>query len=185
MNFLPIKNSPLRSMNRLIYILQLLILPMSIPVIMPGCSSSQDTPAASDSGPLDVDHGSLDALKDSPSIITSACQGAFRIEDLEGNPATEPTYSKDEIFTQEKLQSFKIEISPEYWKWLNDNPLAEQYVPANVVFENRRYIGAAVRYKGDYTTLKTCFDDAGNPLCSKLSLKVKFNEAQSCGRFHG
>ena len=82
-------------------------------------------------------------------------------------------------------RDFRILVAPQDWAWLQDNALAEEYVPAEVQFEGKVFPGAAVRYKGGYGSLYACFDDQGNRLCPKLSLKVRFNKDDPDGRFLG
>jgi len=112
------------------------------------------------------------------------CTGKFKIEDLSGKPATE-TGGKKHIFDQKQFHAYKLEVETADWDWLNKNALKEEYVPAKLVFEGKRYHGAAVRYKGDWTSLQMCFDKTGKQVCPKLSLKVRFNKYDGCGRFHG
>jgi len=144
-----------------------------------GCSDTSQ--GDSDAGAMDIAGSQQDARKDSKN---NNCSGAFKIEDLSGNPGKE-TRGKDYIFDQQKLHTFKLEVKPDDWKWLQENALKETYVAAKVVFEGNRYLGAAVRYKGDWTSLKSCFDSTGKLTCKKLSLKVRFNKYDRCGRFHG
>ncbi|PIE18844.1 MAG: hypothetical protein CSA66_03765 [Proteobacteria bacterium] len=71
------------------------------------------------------------------------------------------------------------------WLWLEAHATDEDYVPAEVIYDGDRYAGAAVRYKGSFGSLYSCFDEAGQRLCPKLSLKVSFNEYDRGGRFEG
>ena len=80
---------------------------------------------------------------------------------------------------------FQIQVAAADWKWLNDNATKEQYVPATVVYQGETHTGAAVRYKGGFGSLMSCFDASGKRTCDKLSLKLKFNEYDKKGRFHG
>ena len=111
------------------------------------------------------------------------CTGQARVEDLNGNVVTPPT-DESIIFDPKVVHSFKVEVAPKDWQWLNDNIALEEYVPATVVFDGKRFTGAAVKYKGAWTTLTNCLDENGKPKCSKLSMKVKFNKYDRCGRFY-
>jgi hypothetical protein len=104
-----------------------------------------------------------------------------------GDPdAGPPDGDSDYLFDYAHLHTFELEVADADWQWLNDNALLEEYRPATVVFEGSRWQGAAVRFKGGYGTLESCVDaDTGEHLCPKLSLKVKFNEYDPDGRFHG
>jgi hypothetical protein len=113
------------------------------------------------------------------------CSGEFYITDPEGNPAGKQPGSEGFIFDPEAFHHFKVEMEPDNWEWLQDNALTEEYVPCTVVFEGYRYHGAGIRFKGAWTTLQGWFDDEGNQICPKLSMKIRFNKYDSCGRFRG
>lgn len=140
--------------------------------LLAGCSD--DRTASTDDG----------AVTKADKGVPKTCTGKFKIEDLAGKPTTETT-GKSFIFDQGKFHAYKLEVASSDWDWLQKNALKEEYVPAKVVFEGKRYYGAAVRYKGDWTSLKMCFDTTGKLTCPKLSLKVRFNKYDPCGRFHG
>jgi len=91
----------------------------------------------------------------------------------------------DRLFDLTQLHTFDIEIAPADWEWLQANAILEQYRPATLIFEGRRYEGIGVRFKGSYNTLDSCFDSTGARICSKLSLKLKFNEYTKTTRFKG
>ncbi len=83
------------------------------------------------------------------------------------------------------LKTYRLEVAPADWEWLNAHALDEAWVPACVVFEGQAFEGASVRFKGSYGSLYSCFDATGKRTCPKLSLKVSFNETDKDGRFHG
>lgn len=116
---------------------------------------------------------------------TRQCTGIFKIEDLNGNPAYQPDGREDYLWDQTKLRTFNLEVKAADWKWLTENVLQEKYVPATMVFDGKRYFGAAVRFKGAWANLLNCFDSSGNQICKKLSIKVRFNKYDPCGRFYG
>jgi hypothetical protein len=82
-------------------------------------------------------------------------------------------------------KTYRLEVAPADWEWLNAHAMEETWVPARVVFEGQIWEGASVRFKGSYGSLYSCFDAAGNRTCPKLSLKVSFNETDKDGRFFG
>lgn len=89
------------------------------------------------------------------------------------------------LFDTATVQHFELEVAPSDWQWLQEHARDEKYVPATVIHQGQRYAGAAVRYKGDYGSLLSCFDETtGARLCKKLSLKISFNEYGK-GRFFG
>jgi hypothetical protein len=172
--FLPL---PTKRMLRLIVIMSFWV---------HGCSeSSPGNPADGGGERADSTASREGTLKgDSDGTLPSACSGVFRIEDLQGNLVSEKG-KKDDLFDPEKLHTFRLKITQGDWETLQKNPLSEDYVPATLEFANKRYLGAAVRYKGDWTTLKTCFDEQGKQICPKLSIMVRFNKYDRCGRFYG
>ncbi len=89
------------------------------------------------------------------------------------------------VFDSSTVQSYELTVSDADWEWLNANEVLEQYVPATLKFGGRVYEDVAVRYKGSYGALRFCFNPAGAQTCKKLSLKLKFNEYDSAGRFFG
>jgi 1-acyl-sn-glycerol-3-phosphate acyltransferase len=57
-------------------------------------------------------------------------------------------------------------------------------VPATLSFEGKEYPQVAVRYKGFYDGLVSCFIE-GTRICKKLSVRLSFNEYDEHGRFYG
>lgn len=120
-----------------------------------------------------------------PGTEQPACTGQFGVEVLDDTMPDNGPLGADYLYDAARVHEFQLEVAPEDWAWLRGHVREEQYVPASLVFEGRRYRGAAVRFKGSWTTLQSCLDDAGQPICKKLSLKVSFNEYEPCGRFFG
>ena len=89
------------------------------------------------------------------------------------------------IFDPARLPAFEIEMAAADWQWLKDNALLEQYRPASLLFEGQRVDNAAIRFKGDFGSLVSCFDGAGNQICPKLSIKVSVNTYDKDQRFYG
>lgn len=126
--------------------------------------------------------------EDVPSDLAAppgGCSGAFSIENLDGTPAVAPLESADHVFRQDALAHYELELKPEDWEWLKVHALEEIYVPANLVYEGLRYVNIGVRFKGAWSTLEGCFDAQGKQICPKLSMKLRFNKYDSCGRFYG
>jgi spore coat protein H len=89
------------------------------------------------------------------------------------------------LFDDVTVHTYEITVAPSDWKWLNDNALLEEYVPATLTFEGQVYRGIGVRYKGSASTLRNCFNSSGDLICPKLSIKLDFSEYQPGQRFHG
>jgi hypothetical protein len=151
-----------------------------------GCDDAGSTPVGIDTKTPIADiyaPGDFSALD--PDQSKPKCSGLFRIEDLEGNLVEAPDGDGDFVFDIAQLREFDVEMTTADWAWLQANALAEEYVPANVVIEGHRYIGVGIRFKGAWSSLVGCFDDEGNQTCPKLSMKIRFDKYDSCGRFHG
>jgi len=158
-------------------------------LVLSGCGGTVESAAdAKSPGAPDLSAGGdstqQDLPKDNPQK-SKACTGAFVIEQLDGMPAEQPPGGFDYVFEQETLRTFELEIDPDDWEWLQANALEEQYVPAMVVYDGLRYGPVGARFKGAWSTLYGCFDEDGNQTCTKLSMKLRFNKYDPCGRFFG
>jgi hypothetical protein len=112
------------------------------------------------------------------SVLLTACSRAGGEDSAIGDAA-------DYVFDESVIRTYEVLIDEADWKWLNDNPTLEQYVPATLHFEGDEYRDVAIRYKGWFGGLRFCFDMQGNRICKKLSLKLKFSEYDETGRFYG
>jgi spore coat protein H len=101
-----------------------------------------------------------------------------------GADATPSGPGSDYIFDLSRLHDFEIEMADADWQWLKENAVREEYRPATLVFEGQRYENAAIRFKGDYGSLYSCFD-GDRQICPKLSLKVSVNTYDPDQRFFG
>ncbi len=165
------------------------VLTISLTVLLglaAACDNTESTPVGTDTTTPEADvtvaddFDALDPNKDKPK-----CAGIFRVEDLDGNLVDEPEGDGDLVFDIAQMREFDIEMTAEDWAWLQANALTEEYVPANVIFEGRRYVGVGIRFKGAWSSLVGCFDDEGEQTCPKLSLKIRFDKYDGCGRFYG
>ena len=127
-----------------------------------------DVAAPDDVGP---DGGASDLGADRPPVDASAPTAPS---------ATEWLFDEDA-----PPREIRIEIAPEDWAWLNANATREEYVPGAVELAGERFARAAIRYKGAYGSLHSCFTQEGVRTCPKLSLKVSFNRYDGSGRFFG
>jgi len=141
-------------------------------VVVPACGGDDDSPGMSDSGPNDAAMSPTDSGVD-----------ATRDADVDAGPVP----ITDEILFDEEapIWHFDLELAPADLTWLNEHAVEEMYRPGNLVFQGQRYEDVAIRYKGGFGSLVGCFDADGNLTCSKLSLKVSFNETNKDGRFAG
>ena len=89
------------------------------------------------------------------------------------------------VFDDSVVRRYEIILSEEAEASLKADPTAEEYVAGTVVIDGERHEGIGVRYKGFFGALRACFDAQGRQTCPRLSYKLKFNEYDPDGRFHG
>lgn len=89
------------------------------------------------------------------------------------------------VFDDAVVRTYEIVLSDEAAARLKADPTAEEYVEGDVIIDGERHDGIGVRYKGFFGALRACFDAQGNQICPRLSYKLKFNEYDPDGRFHG
>ena len=91
------------------------------------------------------------------------------------------SHSSDYIYDQSKLHRFDIYITDKNLKILDNDPAAERYVNAHLVFDGEVVKDIGLRYKGSIGAWVGCLsgDDWTNPsgykTCPKLSFKIKIN----------
>jgi hypothetical protein len=113
-----------------------------------------------------------------------ACGGGGSGDDVDGGDGP-PVGGSSDVFDESVIRTYDIEVADSDWQWLNDNATLEEYVPAALRFEGASYSEVAIRYKGSFGSLYSCFDGQGNRICDKLSIKLKFNEYVPEARFRG
>jgi spore coat protein H len=89
------------------------------------------------------------------------------------------------LFDRENVIEIRLTLPAREWEQLNANAVEEKYTPADVTIRGEFLKKIGLRFKGSYGSLYFCFDEAGNRLCDKLSLKLKFNEYVKEQRFLG
>lgn len=93
-----------------------------------------------------------------------------------------PKLDADDLFEGE-LSTFELKLIDTTWDDFRANGLAEEYAPAELLF-NDKYVGrVAVRVKGQYS-ISQCYPD-GELVCDKLSLRLKFDAEDDKLRFFG
>lgn len=117
-------------------------------------------------------------------------------------PKVDSYLKKKDIFDQEVLRSYNLEISPQDFARMKMDPSKEEYYPCTFTVDygeitEQSFPGAGCRYKGSVGSLRMCLDPNSrreDGTCRKLSLKVdtnKFNtESQKVAglrkfNFHG
>lgn len=100
-------------------------------------------------------------------------------------PSAWTTGTSAELFAVDQVPQFEFTLTPDDWKWLQDNAIKEQYVHALATYRGQSAGLVGLRFKGSYGTLINCFDAAGKLKCPKLSFKVSFEEYDTQNRFYG
>jgi spore coat protein CotH len=103
-----------------------------------------------------------------------------------GTVTAEPMDEAAHVYDPAVVHTFDVEVAPQDLARVDENPAAEQYVPARLTFEGTTYeIG--YRYKGSVGAFRppctAVFD--GGPKAGKCSVKLSFNWMDPEGQFHG
>lgn len=84
------------------------------------------------------------------------------------------------VFDQQKVHSFNFTLTTEDSIYMERYARDENYIPAQLSYNDQSIGKVGLRYKGSTYSLPNCFDTNGNrydkPECQKISFKVKFNE---------
>jgi len=97
----------------------------------------------------------------------------------------------DYIFDQDKLHTFELSLSQDALAKIDADPAAEEYVEGSLSFEGETVENIGIRYKGSIGAFVGCLSnrDWANPsgykTCTKLSMKIKINWANSDDKFYG
>ena len=102
----------------------------------------------------------------------------------------EPADDANFLFDDDTIRTYELVVEPEDMEFLNNDPVAEVYVPATLKFEGQEYESVGLRYKGSAGSFINCtqgftFPPSGPKTCIKLSMKVKINYGDSDLKFHG
>lgn len=89
------------------------------------------------------------------------------------------------LFDYDHVPAFDIRLPKSRWDNLLANAVDEQWEQVEACFEGKRIGTIALRFKGSYGTLYGCFDESGELVCPRLSMKLKFSEYAEDLRFFG
>ncbi len=90
------------------------------------------------------------------------------------------------VFDEAALRTYTLSLDPAVWENLIATAIDEVYVLADLDVDGERLPQqVGLRFKGSFGTLDACFDDAGELVCSKLSMKLKLDEADPSQRLRG
>ena len=90
-----------------------------------------------------------------------------------------------ELFDTDHVPSFDLVLPEAKWAALQQNARDEQWEEADACFDGKFIGRVALRFKGSYGTLYNCFDETGQLVCPRLSMKLKFSEYDEDSRFFG
>jgi spore coat protein CotH len=104
-----------------------------------------------------------------------------------GGPLYEPDDDATYVFDQSELRTYDILIAREDLAIIDANPVAEEWVPARMIFEGEEYGPFMARYKGGKGAFRPpCTMAAGEgPKTGKCSIKLGFDEVDENLRFYG
>jgi spore coat protein H len=89
------------------------------------------------------------------------------------------------VFDDAVVHDYQLALAPEVWAALQESARDEQYAEA-VLSAGGQVLGrVGLRFKGSLGTLESCFAEDGTPRCSKMSMKLKFDEFEPEQRFAG
>ncbi len=101
----------------------------------------------------------------------------------------EPNDPAAYLFDQAQLRTYNIVIAQNDLNTINQNPMAETYVPASLEFEGMTFGSLRVRYKGGFGAFLPPCSGAqlapGGPKTGKCSIKLAFDQVDPNGRFFG
>jgi len=93
------------------------------------------------------------------------------------------------LFDSSVVRTYEVIVDEVDLAFLDNDPGAEEYVPAKLKFEGKEYPGVGLRYKGSVGAFSRCteggnFPPTGKKTCLKLSMKVKMNYTDPDEKFH-
>ena len=117
----------------------------------------------------------------------SGASGATWTEEQPCGPIDPTLADRDagELFDYPHVPIFDLYLPDADWNALQENAIEEEYTEAEACFEGRSLGTVGLRFKGSYGTLYGCFDEQGNMICPRLSMKLKFDKYVERQRFFG
>jgi len=126
--------------------------------------------------------GGADAGTNDASVIDSGPPSTTTV-------ITEPNDPAAYLYDQNQIRTYNIIVAPNDLATIDQNPMAEVYVPASLEFEGTTYGSLSVRYKGGFGAfLPPCSGtqySGGGPKTGKCSIKLAFDQVDPNGRFFG
>jgi spore coat protein H len=139
--------------------------------------------------PPNTDAGSTTGAVASDGAATGVTVGPGDGSTTGGEPAADAATAfhadAQVLFDFPHVPTFDLELPEAEWLALQANAQDEQYVEADCSFEGIAVGKVGLRFKGYYGSLFGCFNELGELVCPRLSLKVKFDEYVADQRFYG
>ena len=147
---------------------------LATPIPLAGCGSA---PSSGPPTPGDASRGSGGA--------NTLGSGSAGLADCDPADPKIERADAQELFEYDHVPAFDLYLPDDEWEMLQVNARDEQYVPAQACFERRLVGTVGLRFKGYYGSLYNCFDEQGEMICPRLSMKLKFSEYDPEQRFYG
>ena len=120
------------------------------------------------------------------------------LPDDPGRLRAEPEDDQAYLYQDDVLRTYELKLDEADLEKLDQDPVAEQYVPGTLQFEGKEYGPIGIRYIGSFGAWVGCTANSppggppetwlnvgGRKVCPKLSLKISFNKYQKEGKFFG
>ncbi len=122
---------------------------------------------------------------DTPSPSGLAGSSGLGVSNCETADPSRTEADAEELFDYDHVPTFDLYLPEAAWTALQENAQDEQYVEAQACFDGSLIGTVGLRFKGYYGTLYGCFDEQGEMICPRLSMKLKFDEYDEEQRFYG
>ncbi|MDG5813987.1 CotH kinase family protein [Chitinispirillales bacterium ANBcel5] len=147
----------------------------------------------------------LPAVKDKEIASTAQAEGPFHLifshddyyvvnltfpRAAEGVRISMPPDPRSFVFNEKEVRTYRFTVNEQDSLYMEENALLQNYVPANLQFEDQDWGQVGLRYKGSIGySLPNCFDpdrssNLHKSVCHKISLKIKFDQYNRDKRFY-
>ncbi|MBN2717545.1 MAG: CotH kinase family protein [Deltaproteobacteria bacterium] len=165
-----------------------LILLTLVLLMLSGCAAKKNHSSNTDSDTVtDTDSGTktgtdADTVSDIDTSDTNAGDTVSSSDDTDTSFAEQDA---DVLFNYSHVPTFDITLPEDKWNALIASAMDEEWEQADVSFEGYPIGTVGLRFKGSYGTLYACFDESGDMICPRLSMKIKFSKYNEDLRFFG
>ena len=159
---------------------------MAVALVVAACSADTLDDATDETAPATTEPTGATLDDAAPPAISDSSSTS----DVAAESAPDDDRGADYLFDPNLLHTFEFALTDDDLRFLDDDPTAEEYVPATMTFEGDSY-EVGLRYKGSVGAFFGCtdgpnpFQPSGAKTCQKLSMKVKINWNDSKDEFLG